>query len=159
VYIEGEKIYYTSTEDWDANAQKAIDVLAPTLPEGTARLAQDLIDNPPEGNYAWQPEMGYITGKSGADETTCQSILQTVLQWLDQSENLELNLRLRDCDSVRAIAPPDLSSLKTQILAANAGLGGVLQQTILAQLIYIKKKGWNPYVQERKQWVATRGSA
>ena len=100
--------------------------------------------------YEFNSNMGEISGMGGSYEQACRNMLKAGLEWFDKNPDAEPNFRgykdvygiiMEDNDDARALS-------KAVIEASDNEATGAMYQAVITSILWIKKNGWEKYVEK-----------
>lgn len=99
--------------------------------------------------YKYTPEMREISGFGGGYEETCRAMVVAGLEWLDQ--NPQANPEFSHYSNVYGIINKENDDAKALseavVAAANHDCTGAMHQATISHILWIKKNGWDKYVE------------
>ena len=103
-----------------------------------------------EHKYEWTGKMGEISGMGGSYEQGCRAMVIAGLEYWDK--HTELDPRFKGWEGVYGILNEDNADAKALTEAAlhpvEGDCTGAMHQASISTILYIKKHGWDKYVQE-----------
>jgi len=103
----------------------------------------------PEEKWPWKEGMSQLSGFGGGYEEACQKMLRAGLQWLEENPEADPlvthNPQIYDIVNEENQAAKDLSAA---VMAAIPDCSGAMHQAAMSHCLYIKKNGWENYVEE-----------
>lgn len=102
-----------------------------------------------DDKYAWRPGMGEISGFGGGYEQACRRMLRAGLAWLDAHPTADP--KISTSNSVYGIIREDnvdAKELSAVVGNAEDGCTGAMHQAVMSSLLFIRKHGWEKYVEE-----------
>jgi hypothetical protein len=112
--------------------------------------------------YEFTPEMGEISGFGGGYEDACRSMLKAAMEWFDANPNA--NPEFKGCENVYGLVVEDNDDAKALSDAAVKAAGehgctGAMHQAVITHSLFIKKNGWDKYVEEMSKREQTGAEA
>ena len=100
--------------------------------------------------YVFTDKMGEISGFGGGYEQCCRNMLKSGMEWFDLNPRADPSFR--GYENVYGITAENNEDAKLLSLAIADGAGGdctgAMHQAVVSACLYIKKNGWEKYVEE-----------
>lgn len=106
--------------------------------------------------YEFTSDMAEISGFGGGYEAACRRMLQAGLLWLD--ENPEAEPQFHGYKGVYGIIREDNDAAKgltKVIIGACPDATGAMHQAVVSHCLYVRKNGWDKYVETMRKTVNT----
>jgi hypothetical protein len=154
IFINGKEVYYQTVEEFDRDLKERARERDEERIKRVQDLEQELIDNPPDEPFAWQPGMGEISGFGGGYEQCCRTMLQAGLQWLSRNPDIALRFKMYENVVGIAVAENDDSEVLNEVLmdAAGGDCTGAMHQAVVSHILWIQHHSWDEYVAKRKKF-------
>jgi hypothetical protein len=154
IFINGKEFYYKTIEEFEIERKEWLRKHEEERTKEIQDLEQELIDNPSDEPFAWQPGMGEISGFGGGYEKCCRTMLQTGLQWLSQNPDIALRFKMYENVVGIAVAENDDSEVLNEVLmdAAGGDCTGAMHQAVVSHILWIQHHSWEEYVEKRKKF-------
>lgn len=102
--------------------------------------------------YIFTDDMGEISGFGGGYEKECRDMVVRGLEWLD--EHPEADLKFSEYKNIYGIIneeTEDAKALVKAMLGGETGHTGAMVQATVGHVMWIRKNGWDTYVEKKKQ--------
>lgn len=102
-------------------------------------------------NYEYTEKMGEISGFGGEYEQACRNMVIAGLKWCDKKPNAILDYKeYANVYGITCDESPDMKECQQAMLKAPLAKGctGAMMQACMSHIMFIKKNGWDKYVEE-----------
>lgn len=110
--------------------------------------------------YEWQEGMGEVSGFGGGYEAACRAMVKAGCDWLDAHPEAEP--KFHGYTNIYGVISEDNDDAKSLSAAVVAGSGGdctgAMHQATVSACLYIRKNGWEKYVEEMSKPEKSEGS-
>ena|ERR1035437_10882903 len=101
--------------------------------------------------YQFSKEMNEISGFGGGYEKACRNMVVAGLEWLDEHPNADISYKeYKNIYGLTAEETDDCKEMEKAMLTVNDGCSGAQMQACKGHITYIKKNGWDKYIEEMK---------
>ena len=100
--------------------------------------------------YRHTPAMGEISGFGGGLEKTCQDMLENGVKWLIENKDRELDITLQGWEGIYGVVEvlgKDGEEWEKAIMSGIDDCTGGMHHAVMSRLLYIKRNGWDVYVE------------
>ena len=100
-------------------------------------------------NYEFTPEMDEISGFGGGYEATCRKMLRNGLEYWDKHPKLKPKYQgFKDVYGLCVDDNKDAKKLDKAIMKGIDDATGAMHQAVVSHIFFIRKNGWDKYVNE-----------
>lgn len=102
--------------------------------------------------YEFDEWMSEISGMGGDYEQKCRTMLKAGLEWFD--ENPDADPKFTECEGIYGIIDinnSDAEALSKAVIASVGGCSGAMHHAVLSSVMWIRKNGWDAYVESMKR--------
>lgn len=100
--------------------------------------------------YEWRDGMGEVSGFGGGYEATCRAMVAAGVEWSDAHP--EASPQFQGFQGVYGVLMEDNDDAKSLseavVAAANGECTGAMHQATIGHVLFIRKNGWEKYVEE-----------
>lgn len=162
--IDGREVYYKTEDEWRADFRERRDRQERERKEALEAKG-GVSHDPGAENYDWREEMGEISGFGDTYEAACRSMLVAALDfWDGQDESFDPKYKgFEDVYGVCLDDNDDAKKLDEAIMDAEIvygdgtrercgdGASGAMHQAVISHAFFVRKNGWERYVQEMSE--------
>lgn len=101
--------------------------------------------------YQFTKEMGEISGFGGSYEEACRKMIIAGVEWLDQNPSADLSYKeFKNIYGITTDESEDVKKLQKTMadILGEDGPTGAMMQACLGHISFIKKNGWEKYVEK-----------
>lgn len=98
--------------------------------------------------HKFTSEMGEISGFGGGYEKTCRAMLDAGLQWFDNNPDADPKFNgMKGVYGIITEDNDDAQALSEAVVSVTDDASGAMHQAVVTSCLYIKKNGWDTYVE------------
>lgn len=111
--------------------------------------------------YEFTPTMGEISGFGGGYEAACRAMLKAGMEWLDAHPSADPKFAgYKDVYGILTEENQDAKDLSEASVKASGGdCTGAMHQAVISTCLWIRKNGWDRYVEEMSKSETTEKGA